>query len=72
MNGFEEQDSRDAIWRREIINDGGATLGAMQNVAHGTYGYQVLKLERDGLLVSKHVRGVFPHEDQWIYTRVAK
>ena len=69
MTGFEEQEAQEAAWRQEILNEGGATLGAMQNVARGTYGYQVLKLANERLLVGKRVPGVLPNEDQWVYTR---
>jgi DNA-binding PadR family transcriptional regulator len=54
--------------RTEFLAAGHGALSAHSNVAPGTPGYELRRLERDGLMVSQRVPGVLPNEDVWRYT----
>lgn len=56
-------------WREEILQKGGCDLRPFTNVAHGTYGYEVLRLEFDGLLKGEKV-AFGPLSDEYV-TRYA-
>lgn len=55
-------------YRTEILRDGGGVLHAESNVARGTYGYEMRRLELDGLLQVERLPGVLPWEGRWNYT----
>lgn len=52
--------------QREILNEGGAELDAMSNIASG-YGEAVYQLYKAGKLELEIKRGAFPAEDRFIY-----
>lgn len=55
--------------REAILRAGGASLYPWHNVARGTFGYAVLRMEFDGLLRSERVKtGPLPDEHLTRYT----
>lgn len=67
------QKIQDFEWQERILLDGGATLHPANNVAPGTFGYQVLRLEFDGLLAKETVKtGPLPDEQFTRYVLTEK
>lgn len=54
----------------EIVESAPHTIAAYTNVAHGTFGYAVLRLALEGRLKVRSVPGVFSSDTRYVYEAV--
>ena len=54
----------------EIVESAPHTIAAYTNVAHGTFGYAVLRLALEGRLKVRSVPGVFASDMRYVYEAV--